>query len=160
MTTKRPSASGSPTEGIKIRRKIKIRMKAIEMKVVNPILMLTIAFLSTSCISDVPDFDSATVYIHSPIPRVADIRSLKPTPQYELTASQIKELAEWLNDHIENWKFKIEDTAPGTMVRLRKNNERVVALNIHDQFIKVGDKFRSLTEEERTALDRIIKKDE
>ena len=94
-----------------------------------------------------------------PNPREAEaVREL--FRRYASGTATLSQLAEWLNDHIENWKFKIEDTAPGTMVRLRKNNERVVALNIHDQFIKVGDKFRSLTEEERTALDRIIKKDE
>jgi hypothetical protein len=121
---------------------------------------LILALILAGCSARIPDIyissaDSAVVVAHKMVGRhdTPDRSTLSPT--------QIAQLANWFSEHRSGWYQKLEDTAPAVEIYLKRNGAPVAWVNIHPDFIqtgwgKVGGGYRTLSTDERTALQAII----
>jgi hypothetical protein len=117
------------------------------------LMLSSLSFLALGCRGDIPDLsgaDSAIVETHTGIEGGDKVTNSK------LSLTQIRALAGWLSSHRTGWTWKLEDTAPDIMIDFRRSGIGFGFINIHPDFVQVGDNYRSLSSDEWFALQAIL----
>ncbi len=112
--------------------------------------LLCLMVLLAGCKLELPAVDTGSIEHHEMV--AGSDRVITGT----LSESQVKALADWLRAHVTGWDYRIEDTALGLLVHLRRGAVPVVVVNILEGEIKVKDLFRALTPDERATLLAIV----
>lgn len=110
------------------------------------ILVPCLLALLSGCKLELPAVDTGTTELHT---MVGDRDQVSAG---QLTETQVKALVAWLRARPTGWDYRIEDTAPGLLVHLKRGGTTVLVVNIRDNVVKVKDLFRAITPDEQAAL--------
>lgn len=112
------------------------------------LLVLPLLLLLAGCNVELPPIDSGFV---------AHTWGVAASPdKTELTPPQLAQLSAWFATHQKGWKYKITDTAPGTVLLLKDKAGRTTLVNLLGNTLWVGSRFKALTSEELRNFEKII----
>jgi hypothetical protein len=112
------------------------------------------ALILAGCSAKIPDVSSADF---AQIVDHVTVGGIDRPQEWTLSSAQIALLAAWLSAHSTGWTTKFEDTAPGVEIYLRRSRVNFAYVNIHPEFVQIGDAYRDLSSDERARLEAIIK---